>query len=71
MRQEPIIPCLPMAMLSQYSGVNLDSFRKAITFQEISAEGIQSLGPIVEKMADAEGLDAHKNAVSLRLKSLS
>lgn len=55
----------------QYSGVNLDSFLKAITFQEISAEGIQSLGPIVEKMAAAEGLDAHKNAVSLRLKSLS
>ena len=54
----------------QYSGVNLDSFLKAITFQEISAEGIQSLGPIVEKMAAAEGLDAHKNAVSLRLKSL-
>lgn len=54
----------------QYSGVNLDSFLKAITFQEISVEGIQALGPAVEKMAAAEGLDAHKNAVSLRLKSL-
>lgn len=55
----------------QYSGVNLDSFQKAITFQEITPEGIQNLGPIVEKMAAAEGLDAHKNAVSIRLKSLS
>ena len=55
----------------QYSGVNLDSFQKAITFQEITPEGIQNLGPAVEAMAQAEGLDAHKNAVSVRLKSLS
>lgn len=54
----------------QYSGVNLDSFRKAITFQKISKEGIQSLGKTVELMADAEGLQAHKNAVSIRLKTL-
>ena len=54
----------------QYSGVNLDSFQKAITFQEINSEGIQSLGPAVEIMAAAEGLEGHKNAVSLRLKSL-
>lgn len=54
----------------QYSGVNLDSFQKAITFQEISKEGIQNLGPVVEEMAAAEGLDAHKNAVRVRLKSL-
>ena len=55
----------------QYSGVNLDSFLKAITFQRISAQGIKSLGPHIEAMAAAEGLDAHKNAVSLRLKDLN
>lgn len=55
----------------QYSGVNLDTFLKAITFQRISAEGIKSLGPHIEAMAAAEGLDAHKNAVSLRLKDLN
>jgi len=54
----------------QYSGVNLDSFRKAITFQKISKEGIQSLGQTIELMAEAEGLDAHKNAVSIRLNAL-
>jgi histidinol dehydrogenase len=51
-----------------YSGVSLDSFVKKITFQHISKEGIQLLGPIIEKMAAAEHLDAHKNAVSLRIK---
>lgn len=55
----------------QYSGVNLDTFLKAITFQRISAKGIKSLGPHIEAMAAAEGLDAHKNAVSLRLKDLN
>ncbi len=50
-----------------YSGVSLDSFFKKITLQEISAEGIQQLGPHVEVMAEAEALRAHKNAVSLRL----
>ena len=54
-----------------YSGVNLDSFRKAITFQKISKEGIQSLGTTITLMAAAEGLEAHKNAVTLRLKSLN
>jgi histidinol dehydrogenase len=54
----------------QYSGVNLDSFRKAISFQKISKEGIQALGETIELMAAAEGLDAHKNAVSIRLKAL-
>lgn len=53
-----------------FSGVNLDSFLKKITFQEISKEGIQKLGPVIETMAAAEQLDAHKNAVTLRLKSL-
>ena len=54
----------------QYSGVNLDSFTKSITFQKISKEGIQGIGNAIELMADAEGLQAHKNAVTLRLKSL-
>lgn len=54
----------------QYSGVNLDSFMKSMTFQEISAEGIQVIGEAIETMAEAEGLQAHRNAVSLRLKRL-
>jgi histidinol dehydrogenase len=54
----------------QYSGVNLDTFLKSITYQQISEQGIQSLGPHIETMASAEGLVAHKNAVSLRLKDL-
>jgi histidinol dehydrogenase len=51
-----------------YSGVNLDSFRKKITFQEITPEGLQNIGPAVEIMAEAESLFAHRNAISLRLK---
>ncbi|PQB04440.1 histidinol dehydrogenase [Aureitalea marina] len=54
----------------QYSGVNLDSFCKSITFQKLTAEGISSLGPYVETMAQAEGLWGHSKAVSLRLESL-
>lgn len=54
----------------QYSGVNLDSFLKAISFQKITEKGIQSLGNTIELMAEAEGLEAHKNAVSIRLKKL-
>lgn len=50
-----------------YSGVSLDSFMKKITYQEISKEGLKHLGPVVEVMAEAEELRAHKNAVSLRL----
>lgn len=53
-----------------YSGVSLDSYVKKITYQEISKEGLKSLGPVIEKMAAAEQLEAHKNAVTLRLKSL-
>ena len=53
-----------------YSGVNLDSFTKSITFQEITKEGIQKIGKSIELMAKAEGLEAHKNAVSIRLKDL-
>ena len=54
----------------QYSGVNLDSFLKAITYQKITANGLINLGPVIETMASAEGLQAHKNAVSIRLKTL-
>ena len=54
----------------QYSGVNLDSFLKQMTFQKISKEGIQAIGPAIEAMAAAEGLEAHKNAVTLRLNDL-
>ena len=50
-----------------YSGVSLDSFVKKITFQEITKNGIQNIGPAIELMAEAENLFAHKNAVSLRL----
>lgn len=53
-----------------FSGVNLDSFIKKITFQEISPEGIINLGPVIETMAAAEELEAHKSAVSLRLKEV-
>lgn len=53
-----------------FSGVNLDSFMKKITFQEITTEGIRNLGPVIEIMAAAELLDAHRNAVTLRLKEV-
>jgi len=54
-----------------YSGVSLDSFVKKITFQQISKEGINNIGDAVETMAAAESLDAHKNAVSIRLKEIN
>ncbi|MEI6275197.1 MAG: histidinol dehydrogenase [Prolixibacteraceae bacterium] len=50
------------------SGLNLDSFCKKITYQEITREGLEQLGPVIETMAASELLDAHKNAVSIRLK---
>ena len=53
-----------------YSGVSLDSFVKKITFQKLNKEGLKSIGNAVELMAAAEGLDAHKNAVSIRLKNV-
>jgi histidinol dehydrogenase len=53
-----------------YSGVSLDSFVKKITFQQLSKEGLKNIGNAVEQMAAAEGLDAHKNAVTVRLKNL-
>ena len=54
----------------QYSGVSLDSFVKKITFQEISRIGIKNIGKTVEIMAEAEGLLAHKNAITIRLNNL-
>ncbi len=53
-----------------YSGVSADSFLKKITFQEISPEGLRIIGPAIELMAEAESLAGHRNAVSIRLKSL-
>lgn len=53
-----------------YSGVSLDSFVKKITFQNLNKEGIKAIGPAIELMAEAEELFAHKNAVTLRLKSI-
>lgn len=50
-----------------YSGVSVDSFVKKITFQHLTREGIRNIGKFVEVMAEAEGLQAHKNAVSLRI----
>lgn len=54
-----------------YSGVNLDSFTKSITFQKISKEGLKGIGNAIELMAEAEGLQAHKNAVTLRLENIN
>jgi histidinol dehydrogenase len=53
-----------------YSGVNLDSFMKSMTFQKISEAGIQTIGKAIEIMAEKEGLQAHKNAVTLRLNAI-
>ena len=53
-----------------YSGVSLQSFQKFITMQKISKTGLRKLGPVVETLAEIEGLQAHKNAVTLRLKKL-
>jgi histidinol dehydrogenase len=52
-----------------YSGVSLDSFVKKITFQKLSEQGLKNIGEAIELMAAAEGLDAHKNAVTIRLKN--
>lgn len=53
-----------------YSGVNLDAFQKAVSFQEISRSGLERIGTAIELMAKAEGLFAHQNAVSLRLQAI-
>ena len=53
-----------------YNGVNLDSYCRKITFQHLTAEGVRNIGHAVELMAEAEQLDAHKNAMTVRIKSL-
>jgi histidinol dehydrogenase len=53
-----------------FSGVSVESFQKKISFQELTGEGIRIIGPAIEIMAEAENLRAHRNAVSIRLKSL-
>ena len=53
-----------------YNGVNLDSYMRKVTFQEISREGLRDLGPVIETMATAEQLDAHRNAVTVRLANI-
>lgn len=53
-----------------FSGVNMDSFMKKITYQNITEEGLRNIGPTIEIMAQAESLDAHKNAVTVRLNKL-
>lgn len=55
------------AFAKQYSGVNLDAFMKTMTYQKLDRNGIKSIGQTVEVMAEAEGLDAHKNAMRLRV----
>ncbi|HXC06972.1 MAG TPA: histidinol dehydrogenase, partial [Bacteroidia bacterium] len=50
-----------------YSGVSLDSFVKKITFQKLTEKGLKGIGPAIELMAEAEGLEAHKNAVTIRI----
>lgn len=54
-----------------YSGVNLDSFSRKITFQHLTEEGIRRIGPAVELMAEAEQLDAHKNAMTIRIADIN
>lgn len=58
------------AYARMYSGVNMDAFTKKVTFQKITEKGIQNIGTAIELMAEAEGLQAHKNAVTLRLENL-
>lgn len=53
-----------------FAGVSLESFMKYITFQQLSEDGIRNLGPVVERMAEAEQLEAHKNAITIRLNKL-
>ena len=53
-----------------YSGVNLDSFVKKMTFQQLTPEGMRNLGPVISVMAENEGLDAHKRSVTIRMETL-
>lgn len=60
-----------MGLANAYSGIGLDSFMHAITYQELTQEGLNTLGNTIIQMAEAEGLDAHANAVKVRLASES
>jgi len=60
-----------MGFARSHGGVSLDSFVKKITFQELTREGIRNLGPVIEVMADAGGLDAHRRAISIRLEAIN
>jgi histidinol dehydrogenase len=63
---------LPTAGFARsFSGVSLDSFVKKITFQKLTTDGLRNLGPVIETMAAAEGLDAHRRAVSIRLEAIN
>jgi histidinol dehydrogenase len=53
------------------AGVSVDSFVKKITYQQISEQGLQNIGPVVEIMAEAEQLHAHKQAITIRLQHLA
>ena len=53
-----------------FSGVSLDSFYRKITFQRITSKALQSLGPVVQRLAQAESLDAHAQAVGVRLQAI-
>lgn len=64
------IPCQPMVMLLAYNGVNLDSYNRKITFQHLTEEGIRNIGNAVVTMAENEQLEAHANAMRLRVNSL-
>jgi histidinol dehydrogenase len=55
------------AYAKAYSGVSVDSFIKKITYQKLSKDGLHNIGKTVQLMAEAEGLDGHKNAVTVRL----
>ena len=54
-----------------YCGVNLDSYHRKVTFQELTPQGVRAIGPAVELMAAGEQLDAHRNAMTVRLESLN
>ena len=63
-------PILLVGYAKAYSGVSLDSFIRKITFQEILPSGMSAIGPAIEVMAANEHLDAHKNAVTVRLEEI-
>jgi histidinol dehydrogenase len=71
MPQAPTILYLQVALPNAFSGVSVDSFLKKITFQYLTAKGLSHIGPTVEVLATAEGLQAHKNAITIRLTTSS